>query len=218
MKLNLAKVKSKNPCTAGLEWYIQNPSKTVEECIEKLIKAKHLNWANWGLTRIFSQKQNIQYSIFAAEQVLTIYEEKYPEDQRPRNAIKAAKAYLKNPSKKNKEAASSAAASASAAWSAAYAARASAAAADAAYASAAASASAAWSAASAAWSAASAASAAASAAWSAARADAASAAWSAAYAAAVREEIFIKILKYGIKILLKQIHRYLDIMAGFLTG
>jgi hypothetical protein len=49
-----------------------------------------------------NKKQAVQYAIFAAEQVIDIYERKYPNDKRPRNAIEAAKAYLKNPSKKTK--------------------------------------------------------------------------------------------------------------------
>ena len=49
-----------------------------------------------------NKKQAVQYAIFAAEQVIDIYEGKYPNDKRPRNAIEAAKAYLKNPSKETK--------------------------------------------------------------------------------------------------------------------
>jgi hypothetical protein len=56
-----------------------------------------------------NKKQAVQYAIFAAEQVIDIYEGKYT-DKRPRNAIEAAKAYLKNPSKKTKAYAADAAA------------------------------------------------------------------------------------------------------------
>ena len=60
-------------------------------------------------------EQSVSYAVFAAEQVIDIYEKKYPDDKRPRQAIDAAKACIKNPSVKNK-------AAARAAWAAAWAA------------------------------------------------------------------------------------------------
>jgi len=103
------------------------------------------------------KEESVSLAIFAAELVLPNYEQAYPEDKRPREAIAAARAWMAQPS-------ASAGSAASAAWSAARSAAGSAE-------------SAAWSAArSAAWSAAN------SAAWSAS--SAASAAWSAAWSAA----------------------------------
>jgi hypothetical protein len=69
-----------------------------------------------------TKEQRVQYAIFAAEQVIHIYEKKYPEDKRPRQAIEAAKAYLENPCAKTKAAAAAAAYAAYAAAYAAYAA------------------------------------------------------------------------------------------------
>ena len=84
---------------------------------------------------------SVNFAIYAAEQVVKIYEDKYPNDSRPRDAIKAAKAYLKNPTARAAADAAYAAARAAAraaraaAYAAAYAAaRAARAAADAAYA------------------------------------------------------------------------------------
>jgi hypothetical protein len=45
----------------------------------------------------------IRYAVYAAEQVIDIFEKKYPKNKRPRESIQAAKRYLKNPSKENKE-------------------------------------------------------------------------------------------------------------------
>ena len=70
----------------------------------------------------WTQKDSVTLAIYAAEQVIKLYEDKYPNDSRPREAIKAAKAYLKDPSKKNKEAAADAASAAADAASAPYAA------------------------------------------------------------------------------------------------
>ena len=47
----------------------------------------------------------VKYAVYAAEQVIDIYEKQYPNDKRPRNAIKAAKRCIKNPSEGNKKAA-----------------------------------------------------------------------------------------------------------------
>ncbi len=67
-----------------------------------------LDWANWLLTRCLNKKQNVQYAVYAAESVLSIFEKQYPDDNRPRLAIEAAKAYIKKPCAKTKAAAENA--------------------------------------------------------------------------------------------------------------
>ena len=47
----------------------------------------------------------VQYAVFAAEQVIDLFEQKYPDDKRPREAIEAAKKCIDDPSEKNKVAA-----------------------------------------------------------------------------------------------------------------
>ena len=120
MELSLKILKSKSACSDGLEWYAKNPCVAVEVCIEVLLNDKNcpqkLDWANWLLSRMFTKNQCVQYSIFAAEQVIDFYKKKYSADDRPQKAIDAAKQYLKNPS------ANSAAYAANAANAAAYAA------------------------------------------------------------------------------------------------
>ena len=78
------------------------------------------DWLNENITRLITKKQCIKYAVYAAEIVLPIFEEKYPEDDRPRLAIESAKKCILDPSEENKKKASSAA---SAAYSAAYAVR-----------------------------------------------------------------------------------------------
>jgi hypothetical protein len=72
----------------------------------------------------WTKQDSIELAIYCAELSLPIFEKEYPEDKRPREAIEAAKACIKNPSKKNKDAsyAAYAAASYAAAASASYAA------------------------------------------------------------------------------------------------
>jgi len=57
-----------------------------------------LKWANWIICEVFSEEQRIKYAIFAAEQVIDIHEEQYPDDSRPRNAIRVAREYLEDQS------------------------------------------------------------------------------------------------------------------------
>jgi hypothetical protein len=85
---------------------------------------KVLSWEEPELNKKQKAKANILYAIYSAEAVLPIYENKYPNDNRPRLAIEAAKIALKYPTEENKAkaraAASAATASAaSAAWAAA---------------------------------------------------------------------------------------------------
>ena len=121
-------LKTLNPCANGYEWYAKNcRDKGIDntaQIIDLLIKDDRLEWANWTIARALSGENRIRYAIFAAEQVIDIFERKYPKDDRPRKAIEAAKAVLKNDNEKTKSAAAESAESAGfAAWSATSAAR-----------------------------------------------------------------------------------------------
>jgi hypothetical protein len=190
MKLSLEIVKSHNACSGGLDWYTKNKEpKTVEACVKKLLADKkcsnNLDWANWLLSQMLGPDDKIRYAIFAAEQVLYLFEEKMPGDLRPRKAIEAAKEYLKI---KTPSARDAAWAARDAAWAAAWAAARSAGYAWAAARSAARAAGEAWAAARAAGEA-----------WAAAR-DAAGAAGEAAGEAASKE-MLTKIINYGISLI-----------------
>jgi hypothetical protein len=90
--------------------------------IDLAMKMNRFDWANWFIVRVMNYRQYVSYSIFAAEQVIYIYEAKYPADKRPQIAIAAARQCLIDPSKKNKDAAAAAYAAADAAAAASYAA------------------------------------------------------------------------------------------------
>jgi len=63
----------------------------------------------------WTKKDSVALGIFCAELCIKEFEKEFPDDKRPRDAIKAAKAWLKNPSKENTRAAYSAANSAASA-------------------------------------------------------------------------------------------------------
>jgi MoxR-like ATPase len=184
MKLTKNWLTEKGACLDGRKYAEKNLIGLSEvEVVRNLIESKNLKWANWFIVRTMTYKQYVSYAVYAAEQVIDIYEKKHPDNKKPRLAIEAAKKCIDNPSDENKKAAAAAAADAYA--YAAYAAADAAAAAAAAYAAAAYAADAAYAAAAAA---------AAADAYAYADADADDAA---AAAATMR----IKILEYGIKLL-----------------
>lgn len=93
-------LKSKNACSDGYDRFVRLYGKSAElsKVIKGHIKDSTLNYANWLITKVMTPEQCVRYAIFAAEQVLYIFENKYPNDNRPRKAIEAAKNYLCNKS------------------------------------------------------------------------------------------------------------------------
>jgi lipid A disaccharide synthetase len=125
MKITMEWLEKNNACRESRLEFLAQSFKSIDgkKLVGLLIKKEKSDWANWLVVRLMSRKQQIRYAIYAAEQVVGIFEKKYPNDDRPRKAINSAKAYLKSPTKKNKDAANAAAhAAANAAYAAAYAA------------------------------------------------------------------------------------------------
>ena len=111
-------LKENNACSSGLmafnDNYLLGKAKLdviINDCIKSDI-ISNLQYANWLLIRIFTRKQKLRYAIFSAESVIEIYESKYPDNDKPRKAIEAAKAVLKSDTKENRKLAAAAAADA----------------------------------------------------------------------------------------------------------
>jgi len=58
-------------------------------------------WSEMKIRRAWKWKKrdSVALAIFAAEQVIDLFEKEYPKDKRPREAIEAARKWLKNPSR-----------------------------------------------------------------------------------------------------------------------
>ena len=110
MDITLEWLKEKSACQSGVEWFKNQEETDAIKVIEKLIKENQLNWANWTICRVFDYKQRVQSAVFAAESCIDIFEKRYPDNKKPRQAIEAAKKYIDNPSEENKVAAAYAAA------------------------------------------------------------------------------------------------------------
>jgi hypothetical protein len=121
MKITEQWLEEKSACSEGVEWFFEQKETEGIRVVKKLIKEKQLNWANWLIVRVMNYKQYVSYAVFAAEQVIDIFEKKYPNDKRPREAIEAAKKCIEDPIEENKKAAYAYAAAATAAAAAAYA-------------------------------------------------------------------------------------------------
>jgi len=104
MKITKDWLESNKACEEGIVLFLNHESKlkTDKSAIESLIKIDHFDWANWVVVRMMDEKQKIAYAIFSARSALHIFEGKYPEDKRPREAIEAAEKYLECPSEKTK--------------------------------------------------------------------------------------------------------------------
>jgi len=97
-------LKQHKPCQEAIDWWAQKEQDPIK-ILNNLIAEKRYDWANWFIVRVMEYQDYVAYGVFAAEQVLPIFEEAYPDDKRPRKAIEVAKRCIKNPSEKNKEAA-----------------------------------------------------------------------------------------------------------------
>jgi hypothetical protein len=98
----------KRACSDGMKWFLKEGKSDIYKLIEQL-KEVNCGWTGWLITRVLGKIDNVKYAVFAAKQVLEIYEKQYPLDNRPRKAIAAAKAYIDNPTNKNAYAAHTAA-------------------------------------------------------------------------------------------------------------
>lgn len=108
MKITKKYLEKVDACEGGIDWFLAQKERDGRAVVEKLIAEDRLDWANWILSRLLLDDDKIRYAVYAAKQALPIFEDKYPDDKRPRNAINAAIAYLKNPTEKNKKAADAA--------------------------------------------------------------------------------------------------------------
>src|SRR3990167_1391554 len=108
MKISEEWLKKNNACSDGVKWFLDQEETDAAKVALKLLKAGNFDWSNWLLTHVMTHRQKIQYAVFSAEQVIEIYEKKYPEDQRPRKAIEAVKAVLDHDTEETRTAAGAA--------------------------------------------------------------------------------------------------------------
>ena len=86
----------------GLIEWIKNKKERDPLKILRLLTKDNADQIVWLITKIMQDKDCIAYAVYAAEQVIDIYEEQYPGNKRLRVAIEAAKRCRKKRTKENK--------------------------------------------------------------------------------------------------------------------
>ena len=80
MKITKEWLEEQGVCQEGRLWFEAQTETDAVQVLEKLIKENQLDWANWTICKIFSDKQRTQYAVFAAEQVAYLWKDKYPKE------------------------------------------------------------------------------------------------------------------------------------------
>ena len=99
---------TKCACGEGSQWFAGQSETDGVKVVKKLLSEDHWHWANWLIVRLMTREQYLAYSIFASEQVISIYEKDHPGNQAPRKAIDAAKTVLAHDTEENRAAADAA--------------------------------------------------------------------------------------------------------------
>src|SRR3990167_1656094 len=105
MDITVELLRKHGACPEAVEWLRAQKTTDHEKLLSLAIRDGKYHWANWLTVRLLNRNQKIQYAVFAAEQVLDIFEKRYPEDKRPRKAIESAKGMLKNDTEENRKSA-----------------------------------------------------------------------------------------------------------------
>ena len=120
MEITKSQLEKLGACSGGIEWLDTQKDHSLGALVKAAISEKTfttskgekedtMRFANWGIVRLMGKTQKGKYAIFAARSVLKIFEDRYPEDKRPRKAIEAAEKWLAEPTEENRRAAANAA-------------------------------------------------------------------------------------------------------------
>ena len=98
MTTTLNKIKDNAPCEVGWRNLLVSLNKTQADdapvSIRHIIESNGVGDAIWALRAVDGRDREIRlYAAWCAEQVLPLYEQAYPNDNRPRLAIQAARDY-----------------------------------------------------------------------------------------------------------------------------
>ena len=111
----LSDLKDHEPCTEGYQWARESNIASLAEAFAKLERGDWWIWLARAYGVDLDQPRLVTFAADCAERVLPKFEERYPADKRPREAIEAARAWVTCPSPKTRAAAYAASTAASAA-------------------------------------------------------------------------------------------------------
>lgn len=98
METTLRKIKECRPCKDGWKKLLSNVNNDLDAklTIKQILDSNGIEDAIWALKAINDQENIRLFACDVAESVLHIYEERYPDDKRPREAIEASKRFANN--------------------------------------------------------------------------------------------------------------------------
>lgn len=105
MKITLEWLEQEQACKPGINWFLSQQETDGIKVLKKLREEKEWEYFVWLAPRLTTKKQAVEWACFAAEQVLHPFEQKFPQDERPRRAIEAVRAWLQEASEDNRKAA-----------------------------------------------------------------------------------------------------------------
>lgn len=109
MLINTQIICKLEPCESRFDNYLTH-YESFSGTLEDFIKLDNITYCDkvWVVTRLFTKQQNVKWALLCASKVLSIFEDIYPNDKRPRQALEAVEAWLNNPSEETKIAANAA--------------------------------------------------------------------------------------------------------------
>lgn len=101
MEITVKQLVNLNACEKGIQWFISQKKCKLKPIINALLKDNHFDYASWLLSRLLTCRQNTLWAIMCAKSTLNNFESRFPYDNRPRFAIKAAEDFLSAESNSN---------------------------------------------------------------------------------------------------------------------
>ena len=102
MRINTAIIGGLNPCKSRFNNYL-NHYKDFDGTLEEFLALDNITYSDkvWVFINIADKSQLLRWSHLCAESVLHIFETKYPNDKRPRQALDAKLKYINEPTEDN---------------------------------------------------------------------------------------------------------------------
>ena len=94
-----------NACKDGYKYWLECNEPDLVKFMRRCIKDEKYKWAMWLFSRVVDKRTRTRSCIYSASLVLHIFEENYPHDNRPSDAIKAARRWVNSTSEKNRRSA-----------------------------------------------------------------------------------------------------------------
>jgi mRNA-degrading endonuclease HigB of HigAB toxin-antitoxin module len=116
MRINKQIIEKLKPCQDRFDNFKKHYS-DFDDDLKEFILLENISYSDkvWVFTRLATKMQNVKWSLLCASKVLHLFEEKYPNDKRPRKALEFVENWINNPSDASAYASAAASAAASSA-------------------------------------------------------------------------------------------------------